>query len=141
MSYKKHAIQEFKAAGWLDENGKYCDEIQELICTQILELLGKFDEHGHGGSSAPYAVNIFKKLTMFEPITPVTGADWEWQDVDGKGTFQNTRCSHVFKGPDGRAYDIDGYVFREKSGACFTNKDSRRYVEFPYTPKTEYIDV
>lgn len=56
-------------------------------------------------------------------------------------THQNKRCSHVFKDKDGNAYDIDGKVFREPDGCCFTSKDSFVPVTFPYTPKTEYVDV
>ena len=35
-------------------------------------------DNGHSGSSAPYAVNLFKKLAMFKPIGPITGKDSEW---------------------------------------------------------------
>jgi len=47
----------------------------------------------------------------------------------------------VFKDADGRAYDIDGRVFREPNGCCYTSSDSRVYITFPYRPKTEYVDV
>ena len=139
MSYKAHAIREFEAAGWLTD-GKYCDEMQELMCTQILELLELFSSHGHSGSSAPYAINLFKALAAFEPIVPLSGEDSEWNEV-GSGQWQNRRCSHVFKDSDGKAYDIQGKIFREPTGNCFTNRRSRVPVTFPYTPKSEYVDV
>lgn len=139
-NYKKHAIREFKAAGWADENGNFDDEWQKLICDQVVELLDIFAGHGHSGSSAPYAVGLFKQLAMFEPIVPLTGDDEEWNGTEDD-TMQNNRCSHVFKGKDGVAYDIQGKVFREKNGCCYTSSDSRVYIEFPYTPKTEYVDV
>lgn len=41
----------------------------------------------------------------------------------------------------GKAYDINGKVFKESDGCCYTNKDSRVYIDFPYTPKTEYVKV
>lgn len=139
MSYKEHAIQEFKAAGWMDEKGNFNCEMQELICNQVLELLGLFSKHGHSGTTAPYAINLFKNLASFTPVIPLTGKDDEWVEIS-EGVFQNKRCSHVFK-EKGKAYDIQGKVFREPDGNCYTSSKSRVFVEFPYTPKTEYVDV
>jgi hypothetical protein len=145
---KDHALMEFRAAGWVDDRGEYCDEMQGMICDHVLKLLDVFTDEGHSGSSAPYAVNLFKTLAMFEPIVPLTGEDWEWTlldyGVDPK--WQNKRCGRVFKDADGRAYDIDGIVFydwfedenHERHKSHFTGKESRVYITFPYTPKTEY---
>ena len=138
-----HALAEFRAAGWTDADGKFNDEMQEDICRHILKLLDVFADEGHSGSTAPYTVNLFKKLAMFEPIVPLTGEDWEWHEPS-PGVFQNIRCSRVFKQADrfnGQAYDIEGRVFREPTGACYTGAESCVPVTFPYTPKTEYVDV
>jgi hypothetical protein len=149
---KHHALMEFRAAGWVDDKGEYCDEMQGMICDHVLKLLDVFADEGHSGSSAPYAVNLFKTLAMFEPIVPLTGEDWEWTEIaremsgSNNGTlYQNKRCSRVFK-DDGGAYDIDGIVFydwfedenHERHKSHFTSKESRVYVTFPYTPTTEY---
>jgi hypothetical protein len=139
----KHAIAEFKAAGWLDDTGTYIDEMQGAICEHVLDLLRVFADEGHSGSTAPYTVNMFKKLAMFEPLVPLTGEDWEWHEV-GNGVFQNIRCSRVFKQADrfnGQPYDLDGRVFREPNGSCYTSRESMVPITFPYTPKTEYVDV
>ena len=139
----KHALAEFRAAGWTDADGKFEDEMQEDICKHVLELLKVFSDEGHSGSTAPYTVNLFKKLAMFEPIVPLTGEDWEWHEPS-PGVFQNIRCSRVFKQADrfnGQAYDIEGRVFREPTGACYTGAESRVPVTFPYTPMTEYVNV
>jgi len=139
----KHALAEFRAAGWTNADGKFEDEMQEDICKHVLELLKVFADEGHSGSTAPYTVNMFKKLAMFEPLVPLTGEDWEWNEC-GNGVFQNKRCSRVFKQADrfnGQAYDIEGRVFREPTGACYTGAESLVPVTFPYTPKTEYVDV
>lgn len=106
-NYHKHAMVEFKAAGWIDENGKFIDEMQEAICKHVLKLLDVFDGEGHSGSSAPYTINLFSKLAAFEPIAPITGEDWEWNEAS-TGVYQNKRCSHVFKQADrfnGQAYE------------------------------------
>jgi hypothetical protein len=149
-NYHKHALEEFRAAKWLDENGNYCDEMQEAICKHILKLLNVFGEEGHSGSTAPYTINLFSKLAAFEPVVPITGEDWEWVEVS-TGVYQNKRCSHVFKQADrfnGQAYDIDGRVFWEwvKSSidgtiykSYFTGGDSFVPITFPYTPKREYV--
>lgn len=142
-NYQTHAMREFRAAGWCDENGKYNDEMQEMICKQVLTLLDVFADAGHSGTSAPYAINLFKSLASFEPIGPLTGEDAEWNEV-GPGVYQNNRCSHVFKDVtenEGKPYDTNGRIFREPNGACYTGKGSRVTITFPYTPKREYVDV
>jgi hypothetical protein len=156
-NYEKHARMEFRAAGWTDADGNFKDEMQEAICNHVLKLLEVFSEEGHSGSTAPYAVGLFKKLAMFDPVVPLTGEDWEWNET-GQGVFQNKRCSHVFKDEDGKAYDINGKVFYEwherpldedeegYPGTCrfkssYTSRDSRVYITFPYTPTTEYVEV
>lgn len=158
-NFEKHAWLEFKAAGWLDENDKFKDDMQESICNHILALLKVFSDEGHSGSTAPYTVDLFKKLAMFEPVVPLTGEDWEWSEVSermGSKCWQNKRCSHVFKDENG-AYDIDGRVFWEWSErplhedeegypgmsepykSYYTGRESRVPVTFPYTPKREYV--
>ena len=154
-----HALMEFKAAKWLDDEGKYSDEMQEAICKHVLKLLDVFADEGHSGSSAPYAVNVFKKLAMFEPLVPLTGEDWEWTETS-EGVFQNKRCGHVFKQADrfdGQAYDIEGIVFYEwherdldpdepgypgktRFKSHYTSSESRVPVTFPYTPIKNYVE-
>ena len=138
-TYKNHALREFRAAGWMDENGVFEDEMQELMCKQVIELLELFDNHGHSGSSAPYAIRLFSELAAFEPIVPLTGEDFEWNEI-GENKWQNNRCNHVFKGKDGKAYDIDEEIFIDKNGGAYTSIDSRVYITFPYTPKRKYIE-
>ena len=153
-----HARAEFRAAGWTDEAGNYKDEMQQAICEHVLKLLDVFADEGHSGSSAPYAINVFKKLAMFEPLVPLTGEDWEW--FDHGHCMQNKRCSRVFKQADrfnGQAYDIEGRVFYEwverdldpdepgypgkkKFKSHYTSGNSFVPITFPYTPTTEYVE-
>ena len=131
-----YAKSEMERAGLFGKDSDYGG----MIADAVMKMIKVFADEGHSGASAPMAINIFKKVAMFEPLTPLTGADDEWMEV-GEGQWQNIRCSHVFKGADGRAYDIQGRVFREPSGCCYTSFDSRVYLTFPCTPKTEYVDV
>jgi len=146
MNYENYAREEFRAAGWMNEDGEFNDEMQEAICTHVVELLKVFEEEGHSGSSAPYAINLFKKLANFEPIVPLTGEEWEWNQISD-GLYQNRRCSHVFRDQNG-AYDTEGRIFYDwfpdEDGnlrkAYYTNKESRVPITFPYTPTQEFVE-
>ncbi|MFA6134695.1 MAG: hypothetical protein WC869_11835 [Phycisphaerae bacterium] len=131
----RHAEEELRRAGLFDADSDYGG----MMGPAVLNMVRQFSDEGHSGYSAGLAIAAFKKVAAFEPLTPLTGDDSEWVEYE-PGQFQNRRCSHVFKTADG-AYDIDGRIFREPDGACFTNGDSRVPVTFPYTPKREYIDV
>lgn len=146
-NYVKHALKEFKAAGWMNDKEKFDDEMQEAICRHVIKLLNAFHGEGHSGTSAMYTISLFEKLAKFEPIAPLTGEDWEWNyvgDQNGK-LYQNNRCSHVFKDDDG-AYDIEGIIFydimTDEDGkeykSHFTNRDSCVKITFPYTPVKQY---
>lgn len=124
------------------------DEYDQEIRKSVLEIIGIFEEQGHSGFSASYAISALTKLMKFEPLTPLTGEDSEWNEV-GNGVFQNRRLSRVFKNTsDNRAYDIDGIVFYEwmededgrKFKSYYTCKDSKVFIEFPYEPKTIYVE-
>lgn len=161
-NYKTHAMREFRYAGWVDENGNFKDEMQEAICNGVLKMLDIFADEGHSGSSAPYAINLFKKIASFEPLGPLTGEDDEWvchQDgrTDGVAVYQNKRMGSVFKQSDrfdGQAYWLDGKVFWEWTShsdiddgkpfkSYWTNADSRVVIEFPWVKPehSEYVFV
>lgn len=129
------AEREVRAAGLLDKDSDYEGELGK----DVLELVRVFADQGHSGMSASFVTQLFGKLARYQPLSPLTGEDDEWNEV-GEGVFQNKRCSTVFR-ENGEAYNIDGRVFREPSGVCYTNRDSRVHVSFPYTPTTEYVDV
>jgi len=151
-----HSMDEFRAAGFIKEDGEWCDGFQQMICNHVLRLIEVFEGEYHSGTTGPYAIDMFCKLAKFEPLVPLTGEDWEWVKVVDDGgiiVFQNKRCSHVFKQSDrfdGQAYDIDGKVFwswreTEEFGALtkdfYTNSDCFVPVTFPYTPKREVVFV
>jgi len=153
-NYERHAWNEFRAAGWTDEGNNFKDEMQKAICQHVLALLAVFDNEEHSGSSAPYAINLFRKLAMFEPLAPLTGEDWEWfrHDYGDVPTYQNKRMSSVFKQSDrfdGQAYWLDGRVFWEwykdadgnMSKIYFTSSGSPVTIEFPWTKpeQPEYV--
>ena len=77
----------------------------------ILKMVEVFSDEDHSGFSANYAVAILQKLLRFEPLSPLTGEDSEWNLISEKeNLYQNKRCSYVFR-ENGKAYDINGKVF------------------------------
>lgn len=142
MSLQDFARDELKRAGLFDKGSDY----DGMLGDAVMKMIDVFAEEGHSGFSAGMAISIFEKVARYQPLTPLTGADDEWVDMSSyedapAGTkLQNKRCSHVFK-DNGQAYDIQGRIFREPNGACFTGRDSHVPVTFPYTPKSEYVDV
>ena len=130
------ARSELRRAGLFDKDSDYGGMLAEAV----MRLIEVFADEGHSGFSASMATSLFERLSRFEPITPLTGEEGEWNEV-GPDMWQNRRCSHVFKEADGHAYDSQGRVFREPNGSCYTNGDSRVFITFPYTPKIEYVDV
>lgn len=131
-----HAELEFKAMKWDESDGI---NVEMKRC--IMELLETFSKQGHSGMSAGYCLSLFEKLARFEPLTPLTGEDWEWCQVSNDGLFQNVRCSRVFKDSENGPHDIEAIIWKDKDGLCYTNFNSRKSIEFPYTPTREYREV
>lgn len=129
-----HAKREFDATR--SPNAGPMDHMME---SGTIDLLRTLSTQGHSGFSIGFARQLFDKLSGFEPLSPLTGADAEWFDhgdlCDGT-RWQNKRCGHVFKSGDGEAYDIDAVVFEEPSGARFVGFHSRMPVVFPYVPRS-----
>ena len=145
-NYEKHALREFEYAGWL-KDGKYDDNMQELMCKQVIQLLRLFGKHGHSGSSHGYAVNLFKTLSAFEPIGAIKCTDDEWEECNIRPRmYQNKRLSSVFKdGKEGKPYYLNAIVWKGEEYDTFTGMveeiRSRQFIKLPFSPKTFYIDV
>ncbi len=143
MNLISYAKREFIAAGYIPLDQPQEDGPNKWVQLNVLQLLQVFENQGHSGRSAPLVAEIFKTLAIYEPLVPLRGDESEWTEI-GDGVWQNKRCSHVFKQLDrfnGQAYDINGKIFRDPSGAYYTSKESFVPITFPYTPKREYIDV
>ena len=134
-----YAESELRRAGLYDKDSDYGG----LIAEATMKLIKVFADEGHSGYSAPMAIKIFEKLANFEPLSPLTGEDDEWNEV-GTGVYQNKRCFHVFKSNNrfnGQAYDSEGKIFRHPDGGCYMNSESAVPITFPYVPKREYVDA
>jgi len=120
----------------LDRIEKDKDGMQEEMNKDILEIIEKFSNQGHSGFSAGYALNILDRLLRYKPISPLTGEDDEWMQVGGfpNPTYQNKRCSSVFKDENG-CTDIDGIVVSDNGGiSWFHSKRFEKEITFPYYP-------
>lgn len=147
-NYYRHAIQEFKALGYIPPNEEQEDGPNKWIQENVLELLEVLSKQGHSGTSIHFLVNYFSKLALFEPLSPIMCTDDEWTKLDYmcESPFQNKRLSSVFKdGVNGKPYYLNAIVWREENGSCFTGLvediHSGQYIKIPFTPKTFYIDV
>ena len=136
MGLKEYAEQELKL---YFPDSKDDDEMDVIIkkhlTEDVMNLIKLFEIEAHSGFSANVVLNLFERLSHWKPLTPLTGADDEWNDVDEE-TFQNKRCSSVFKDKEtGECYDIDGKVFSTDGGKTYhICKESRVYISFPYVP-------
>lgn len=120
------------------------DEMQDYMELCVLEVIDTIYEQGHSGFSHGYMIGLLIPLLRDLPITPLTGHEWEWQKPSYADYYQNTRCFSVFKdGPDGTAYNSQGYAFSDDGGKTYyTSKDSRKYLTLPCSSKdleTQYI--
>lgn len=143
----EHARTELKSAGLLDET---TDFYGGATGKAVLELIEKFSEQGHSGTSAGLVAGLFARLAKYDVITPITGEDDEWNDISGEMgqiLHQNKRCSSLFKRADNKVSYSDAIIFRgEDSWDTFTGKvediSSSQFIKgFPFTPKTFYLDV
>ena len=120
------------------------DGLQSLMDKNILEIVKIFEEQGHSGFSASYALSVLELLLRFKPISPLTGENDEWNEA-GSGSFQNKRCSSVFKKSDGTCHDIDAIIVSDNGGITwFSSGRFRKEITFPYAvplyPEKVYIE-
>lgn len=120
-------------------NCKSSDELntQTAINKSILDIVKVFSDQHFTGTTASYCLEILNRLLNYKPLTPLTGADSEWEDVSQYGSndtcYQNKRYPAVFKDKDGKAYDVESKIFSDDNGhTWYTSKDSREYIDFPY---------
>lgn len=140
--------KELILAGLFDKDSDY----EGALGVAVQELLDVFHKQGHSGFSAQRVAYLFYTLIKDGILTPLTGADDEWNDIsfadpNDKMTYQNNRKSDVFKcGKDGKAYYLDAIIWKgQHEGDTFTGRvedvQSRQYIKFPFYPKDFYIDV
>ncbi len=101
----RHAMRELDLAGY--GGGGNCPD--SWMRDQVMEAVALFSSHGNSGMSAPWEINLVKKLCSFEILSPLTFEDDEWNAIDDEGTCQNRRSSGFFRDPDGSVYNIHAF--------------------------------
>ena len=148
-NYQKHFNKELKILRDCVQDG---DELViEQFVPDIISIMEKFSGSGHSGGSAGYASKMISEAVLsaltFSPLSPLTGSDDEWSEVDSGGiTKQNKRDSRFFIDDNKDAFFLDGIVWQgEDEYDTFTGEVqgvfSRVKVKFPVYPKTFYINV
>lgn len=134
------------------------DAIVKPFEKEILALCEAFGNSGQSGGSYSYTANAItstlNKLLKQETVSPLTGEDNEWNLLDyGEDIkYQNIRESGVFKQEDGSCNYVDAIIWRGKypgdtewndtfNGRVENLRSSQKIKQFPFTPKTFYIDV
>lgn len=118
MTLEEYAKYELEMAGLFNKDSDY----NGMLAKSVMELIKVFSKQGHSGCSANMTLNLFNKLSMFKPISPLTGKDKEWVKVT-KDLYQNRRNSEIFKeGKNGKPYFISAYIKRTPNGNTWQGK-------------------
>lgn len=142
-----YAEKEFKI---MKETGK--DYLILPYEKEIKKIVKKYSKLGQSGGSNPFTSGAvsssIRNLLRFKPITPIYDNEDAWLEPSGgaSGSRQCKRLSGLFKEPSGEAYYLDAIIFRDiEDGTTFTGSvegiNSRNCVNFPFIPKSFYIDV
>jgi hypothetical protein len=117
-SLLQHAKAELRRAGLYDADADFDGD----IAVQVENLVQTFVAYGHSGGSAYMTLKFFERVANHKPLTPLTGEDDEWRDLEshqpGQSLWQNVRDSRVFKDKT-NAWIID-------------DKGAMTYITFPY---------
>lgn len=156
MGLVDHAKVELEIAGLLSEEG---DFYGGMTGKAVLELMEVFAKQGHSGMSASIVADLFQKLANHKPLGPITGKDEEWilLGYSNELKYQNKREYGLFKYSDGKVTYVSALIKRCPDGVTWSGplyltredaindtnmiRSSLEIKEFPFTPKTFYIDV
>jgi hypothetical protein len=100
MSLVEYAQNELQLAGLLDEDSDY----NGMLGKAALAIIEVFAAQGHSGASAEMVTQVVYRLMRYEPLTPLTFAPDEWNEVETGKTWQNNRDSKVFSYDGGKTY-------------------------------------
>lgn len=119
---EEYARKELELAGWLDKDSFYEGEMGKAV----LELIKVFSDQDHSGMSSNICRDLFHKLSNFEPLTPLTGEEDEWNDI----TENYFVAKVLFKGAEDspEADEIVDVINRDTgtSGKRYQNKRCSR---------------
>ena len=116
----------------------------EQMSKDIIDILKVLSKQEHTNFSINYLLGKLNRLCHYQPLSPLTGREEEWNLIE-KGLWQNNRCPSVFKrviNGEERSYDIDSIYFCEpNTDTYYTTNRYREYITFPYFPVTRRIKL
>lgn len=65
----------------------------------VMELLETFSNQGHTAMSAYQVVDLFRRLALYKPLSPITDDPSEWVEIH-PNVWQSRRCPHIYKNGD-----------------------------------------
>lgn len=138
----KWAAKELELAGYTEGDD---DNPNTWMREQVLESLAVFVSHGNSGGSAPFEINLVKRLSSWKPITKLRFTDDEWAGCITGGCVQNNRCSAFFKDPDGTISWVDAVTQKVVSQIRYNTKEESTegcptYWSFSSTVEGTYVD-
>lgn len=128
-----HARRELQLAGYTMTDGKFND----YVAGDAMKLIELFVSQQNEGSERARVRRLLNDLLLGKILTPLTGADDEWEPPDTNGIRRNKRCPGVELRPDGTAWDWNGIAWQTPNGVTYCDDDSYKQVAFPYWPTTE----
>ena len=106
------------------------------MAEDLMQMVRVFADQGHSGSSAAYAIGKLMRLLDWKPLTPLWGAEDEWQPSFVEGDLQqNIRCFAVFRthGDNATAFYSEGKIFSDDGGQTwYTSRESHVPITFPF---------
>jgi hypothetical protein len=142
MTIAEFAKREFALAAERRDPSVHTDGTAEWIAKiegSVIQMLEKVDDLPVEDRSRWLALSLFSRLSVGQVVTPLLGEEGEWEPFGEEGLMQNKRCPHVFKRPDGTAYDARAIVRLSIDGTVKPDGFESRDVVFPYMPKQEVL--
>lgn len=142
-AYIRFAKKQFELLGYkdVDDDGE-TDGPNQWIQENVFDVLKLIGSQGHSGSSIPYMTQFVSNFMMFTSVVPCEDKEEQWVKIDND-LYQHSLCGSLFKSKN-ISYTLDGYIFREPSGCCYTSGKSKKVVQLPFNPstfKSIYVDV
>lgn len=115
MTSKIDKLKHFHVENYSDTN--FTDDLNDWMYQQVIEAVAIFASHGNSGMSAPWEIDLVKRLCNWDIISPLRFTDDEWSQISSDGTCQNRRKGDVFKEPDGSIHYTEAiYKYRTNTG-------------------------
>jgi hypothetical protein len=110
-SFEVWAEAELRRAGLFDQDSDY----DGMLGDSVMKLIEAFSGEGHSGYSAHLAASIFRDLSDWKPLTPLTDSPDEWNHIEeamaGRpDCWQSARRPDAFSNDRGKTY----YLLDEK---------------------------